>query len=76
MFNNNKNSKDSNLQKKPTNPVSVNNNEYEEEYEFIQVNAATGKQYRKFANIRSKNGQITPEMVNKFHDESTKEAQQ
>jgi len=64
MFNNN-----NNLQKK-------NNNEYEEEYEFIEVNAATGDQYRKFGKIRSKNGQITSEMVNKFHDESTKEARE
>src|SRR5438045_783491 len=76
MFNNNKNNKDSNLQKKPANQVGINNNEYEEEYEFIQVNVATGDQYRKFANIRSKNGQITSDMVNEFHDESTKEAQQ
>lgn len=74
MFNNNTNK--SNLQKKPNNQVNINNNEYEEEYEFIQVNVATGDQYRKFANIRSKNGQITSEMVNKFHDESTEEAQQ
>jgi len=52
-----------------------NNNEYEEEYEFIEVNAATGDQYRKFAKIRSVGGQITSEVVNKFHDESVKEAQ-
>lgn len=76
MFNRNKNNKNSELEKKPTNPVGINNNEYEEEYEFIQVNVATGDQYRKFANICSKNGQITSEMVNKFHDESTREAQQ
>jgi hypothetical protein len=49
---------------------------YEQDYEFIQVNAATGEQFRKVSTLRSEEGSISPEMVRKFHDESSKEARQ
>ena len=63
---NNNNSKINEVKKKP----------FERDYEFIQVNAATGEQFRKVETLRSENGSITPEMVRNFHDESAKEARQ
>jgi len=62
--------------KNNNNNLQKKSNEYEEEYEFIEVNAATGEQYKKIAKIRSVGGRITPEMVRKFHNESAKEALQ
>jgi len=52
------------------------NKKYEKEYEFITVNFATGDQFKKIATLRSENGPITLEQVNKFYDEAAREARE
>src|SRR4051812_3180118 len=66
MENNNKSNKNKELE--------TNSNEFTRDCDYIDVNFATGDQFRKIATLRSKDGPVTTEQVKDFYDEAEKEA--
>ena len=56
--------------------LETKSNEFTRDCNYMEVNFATGDQFRKIATLRSKDGPITTEQANEFYDEAEREARE